>query len=143
MLSSHHSPCGSVSNGDPGNHSKQVQWSAKERRTSHSRPRLDSSKSTSPKTRKPSRLTVKYDLGQLQTWLETEQWVDSQLQELYQEQLSSVPEFNLEDFIELSTDEQKTRLQAMLQECVSPTEPFISELLCRLKSLRRLSRPQK
>ncbi|XP_072481525.1 protein phosphatase 1 regulatory subunit 14D isoform X3 [Notamacropus eugenii] len=116
MLSSHHSPCGSVSNGDPGNHSKQVQWSAKERRTSHSRPRLDSSKSTSPKTRKPSRLTVKYDLGQLQTWLETEQWVDSQLQELY---------------------------QAMLQECVSPTEPFISELLCRLKSLRRLSRPQK
>ncbi|XP_043844162.1 protein phosphatase 1 regulatory subunit 14D isoform X2 [Dromiciops gliroides] len=136
MLSSSPSPCGSVPNGDPENNSKQVQWaSVIERMPSeegHSKPQLDSSKAPVPKARRPSRLTVKYDRGQLQTWLEMEQWVDSQLQELYQEQLSSVPEFALEDFIELSTEEQKTKLQ-----------PFISELLSRLKKLRRLSRPQK
>ncbi|XP_036625547.1 protein phosphatase 1 regulatory subunit 14D [Trichosurus vulpecula] len=147
MLPSRPSSCSSVPQGDPENHDKQVQWaSVTDRKTSqkeHSRPRLGSSKGSSPKARRSSRLTVKYDRGQLQTWLETEQWVDSQLQELYQEQLSSVPEFELEDFIELSTEEQKTKLQAILQECVSPTEPFISELLGRLKSLRRLSRPQK
>ncbi|XP_051833060.1 protein phosphatase 1 regulatory subunit 14D [Antechinus flavipes] len=148
MLSSRPSPCGSVPKGNPESHSKQVQWASviesKTCKEGHSKSQLDSSKAPGPKTRKPSRLTVKYDRGQLQTWLETEEWIDSQLQELYQEQsLSSVPEFDLEDFVELSTEEQKTKLQTILQECVSPTEPFISELLSRLKKLRRLSRPQK
>ncbi|XP_027725978.1 protein phosphatase 1 regulatory subunit 14D [Vombatus ursinus] len=147
MLSSSPSPCGSVPSGDPENHRKQVQRAyVTEKRTSkgeHSKPQLDSSKALGPKARRLSRLTVKYDLGQLQTWQEIEQWVDSQLQELYQERLSSVPEFDLEDFIELSTEEQKSKLQAILQDCVHPTEPFISKLLSHLKKLRRLSRPQK
>ncbi|XP_074091219.1 protein phosphatase 1 regulatory subunit 14D [Macrotis lagotis] len=148
MLSSSPSSSGPVPKRDSENHSKQVQWaSVIEKETSkeeHSKPQLDSSKVPGPKARRPSRLTVKYDRGQLQAWLDTEQWVDSQLQELYQEQsLSSIPEFDLEDFIELSTEEQKTKLQVILQECVRPTEPFISELLSRLKKLRRLSRPQK
>ncbi|XP_020865024.1 protein phosphatase 1 regulatory subunit 14D isoform X2 [Phascolarctos cinereus] len=147
MLSSCPSPCDSMPNRDPENHMKQVQWAyVIEKRTSkeeHSKPQMDSSKAPGPKARRPSRLTVKYDLGQLQTWQEIEQWVDSQLQELYQERLSSVPEFDLEDFIELSTEEQKSKLQVILQECVRPTEPFISELLSRVKKLRRLSRPQK
>ncbi|XP_068961790.1 protein phosphatase 1 regulatory subunit 14D [Petaurus breviceps papuanus] len=147
MLSSRHSSCDSVPNRHPENHSKQVQWaSVTERKTSqkqHSKTRLHSSKALSPKSRRSGRLTMKYDRGQLQTLLETEQWVNSQLQELYQEQLTSVPEFDLEDFIELSREEQETKLQALLQECFSPTEPFISEMLSRLKSLRRLSRPLK
>ncbi|XP_074145409.1 protein phosphatase 1 regulatory subunit 14D isoform X2 [Sminthopsis crassicaudata] len=88
MLSSRPSPCGSVPTRNPESHSKQVQWaSVIENRTSkegHSKSQLDSSKAPGPKTRKPSRLTVKYDRGQLQTWLETEEWMDSQLQELYQ-----------------------------------------------------------
>ncbi|XP_074145410.1 protein phosphatase 1 regulatory subunit 14D isoform X3 [Sminthopsis crassicaudata] len=91
MLSSRPSPCGSVPTRNPESHSKQVQWaSVIENRTSkegHSKSQLDSSKAPGPKTRKPSRLTVKYDRGQLQTWLETEEWMDSQLQELYQVEL--------------------------------------------------------
>ncbi|XP_056666258.1 protein phosphatase 1 regulatory subunit 14D [Monodelphis domestica] len=148
MLSSR-PPCDSVPSRGPENQSKQVQWaSVIQRSTSvegHSKPQLDSSKAPGPgKARRPSRLTVKYDRGQLQTWLETEEWVDAQLQELYQERaMPSVPEFDLEDFIELSSEEQKSKLQAILQECPSHTEPFITELLHRLKKLRRLSRPQK
>lgn len=45
--------------------------------------------------------------------------------------------------MELSTEEQKTQLEAVLQNCPRPTETFISELLGQLKKLRRLSRPQK
>lgn len=37
-----------------------------------------------PRSRRPSRLTVKYDRGHLQRWLEMEQWVDAQVQELFQ-----------------------------------------------------------
>lgn len=37
-----------------------------------------------PRSRRPSRLTVKYDRSHLQRWLEMEQWIDSQLQELFQ-----------------------------------------------------------
>nr|XP_008538863.1 PREDICTED: protein phosphatase 1 regulatory subunit 14D [Equus przewalskii] len=55
----------------------------------------------------------------------------------------SEPEIDLEALMELSTEEQKTQLEAILQNCPRPTEPFISELLGELKKLRRLSRPQK
>ncbi|KAI5936655.1 Protein phosphatase 1 regulatory subunit 14D [Manis javanica] len=96
------------------------------------------------RSRRPSRLTVKYDRGQLQRWLETEQWVDAKVQELFQDQPSpSEPEIDLEALMELSIEEQKTQLEAILQNCPRPTEPFISELLSQLKKLRRLSRPQK
>lgn len=86
---------------------------------------------------------MKYDRGHLQRWLEMEQWVDSKVQELFQGQPTPEPEIDLETLMELSTEEQKTQLEAILRDCPHPTEPFISELLSQLKKLRRLSRPQK
>ncbi|XP_036779730.1 protein phosphatase 1 regulatory subunit 14D isoform X2 [Manis pentadactyla] len=134
MLSSSPASCTSP-NPDKDNPSKKVQWASGRRRTSST----DSESKSHPdpsrvsRSRRPSRLTVKYDRGQLQRWLETEQWVDAKVQELFQDQPSpSEPEIDLEALMELSTEEQKTQL-----------EPFISELLSQLKKLRRLSRPQK
>ncbi|XP_041599732.1 protein phosphatase 1 regulatory subunit 14D isoform X2 [Canis lupus baileyi] len=133
MLSSSPTSCTSP-NPDGENPIKKVQWTSGRRRTSstdsESKSHLDPSKV--PRSRRPSRLTVKYDRGQLQRWLEMEQWVDAQVQELFQDQPTPEPEIDLEALMELSTEEQKTHL-----------EPFISELLSELKKLRRLSRPQK
>ncbi|CAD7671008.1 unnamed protein product [Nyctereutes procyonoides] len=144
MLSSSPTSCTSPSP-DGENPIKKVQWTSGRRRTSstdsESKSHLDPSKV--PRSRRPSRLTVKYDRGQLQRWVEMEQWVDAQVQELFQDQPTPEPEIDLEALMELSTEEQKTHLEAVLQNCPRPTEPFISELLSELKKLRRLSRPQK
>ncbi|XP_027425269.1 protein phosphatase 1 regulatory subunit 14D isoform X4 [Callorhinus ursinus] len=117
MLSSSPTSCTSP-NPDGENPSKKVHWTSGRSRTSstdsESKSHADPSKAS--RSRRPSRLTVKYDRGQLQRWLEMEQWVDAQVQELF---------------------------QAILRNCPRPTEPFISELLSQLKKLRRLSRPQK
>ncbi|EFB13805.1 hypothetical protein PANDA_001063, partial [Ailuropoda melanoleuca] len=145
MLSSSPTPCTSP-NPDGENPSKKVRWTSGRRRTSstdsESKSHPDPSKVA--RSRRPSRLTVKYDRGQLQRWLEMEQWVDGQVQELFRDQPTpSEPEIDLEALMELSTEEQKTHLEAILRNCPRPTEPFISELLSQLKKLRRLSRPQK
>ncbi|XP_007081731.1 protein phosphatase 1 regulatory subunit 14D [Panthera pardus] len=145
MLSSSPTSCTSP-NADGENPSKKVQWTSGRRRTSstdsESKSHPDISKV--PRSRRPSRLTVKYDRGQLQRWLEMELWVDAQIQELFQGQPTPPePEIDLEALMELSTEEQKTHLEALLQNCPRPTESFISELLSQLKKLRRLSRPQK
>uniref|UniRef100_A0A2K5ILA0 Protein phosphatase 1 regulatory subunit 14 n=1 Tax=Colobus angolensis palliatus TaxID=336983 RepID=A0A2K5ILA0_COLAP len=85
MLSSSPASCTSPSP-DGENPCKKVHWASGRRRTSstdsESKSHLDSSKI--PRSRRPSRLTVKYDRGQLQRWLEMEQWVDAQVQELFQ-----------------------------------------------------------
>ncbi|XP_053451879.1 protein phosphatase 1 regulatory subunit 14D isoform X2 [Nycticebus coucang] len=85
MLSSSPASCTSP-NPDRENPSKKVQWASGKRRTSstdsESKSHPDLSKV--PRSRRPSRLTVKYDMGQLQRWMEMEQWVDAQLQELFQ-----------------------------------------------------------
>ncbi|XP_042543877.1 protein phosphatase 1 regulatory subunit 14D [Dipodomys spectabilis] len=136
-----------ASSPDADSSAKRVQWASEKRRRtsssdSESRTHLDPSRL--PRSRRPSRLTVKYDRGHLQRWLELEQWVDAQVQELFQDHPSpSEPEIDLEALMELSTEDQKTQLEAILQNCPRPTEPFISELLSQLKKLRRLSRPQK
>ncbi|XP_023590903.1 protein phosphatase 1 regulatory subunit 14D [Trichechus manatus latirostris] len=145
MLSSSPPSCTSP-NPDGENPSKKVQWAPGRRRTSstdsESKPHPDLSRV--PRSRRPSRLTVKYDRGQLQRWLEVEEWVDVQVQELFQDQPApSEPEIDLETLMELSTEEQKTHLEAILQNCPRPTEFFISELLSQLKKLQRLSRPHK
>ncbi|XP_027425267.1 protein phosphatase 1 regulatory subunit 14D isoform X2 [Callorhinus ursinus] len=145
MLSSSPTSCTSP-NPDGENPSKKVHWTSGRSRTSstdsESKSHADPSKAS--RSRRPSRLTVKYDRGQLQRWLEMEQWVDAQVQELFQDQpIPSEPEIDLEVLMELSTEEQKTHLEAILRNCPRPTEPFISELLSQLKKLRRLSRPQK
>ncbi|XP_066198169.1 protein phosphatase 1 regulatory subunit 14D isoform X2 [Saccopteryx leptura] len=144
MLSS--SPASCTSPNPDKDSSKKVQWASGRRRTSstdaESKSHSDPSKVS--RSRRPSRLTVKYDRGQLQRWLEVEQWVDAKVQELFQDQPTpSEPEIDLEALMELSAEEQKTQLEALLRDCPHPTEPFISELLSQLKKLRRLSRPQK
>ncbi|KAM5235680.1 protein phosphatase 1 regulatory subunit 14D [Ctenodactylus gundi] len=145
MLSPSPASCTSPSP-DGENTSKRVQWAERRRRTSStdSESRSHPDLSRLPRSQRPSRLTVKYDRGQLQRWLDTEQWVDAQVQELFQDQPGlSEPEIDLEALMELSTEEQRVQLEAILRNCSSPTEPFISELLSQLKKLRRLSRPQK
>lgn len=86
MLSSSPASCTSPKP-DTDNPDKKVHWASEKRRRasstdSESKSHLDVSKL--PRSRRPSRLTVKYDRGHLQRWLEMEQWVDAQLQELFQ-----------------------------------------------------------
>lgn len=146
MLSSSPASCTSPSPGTD-NPDKKVHWASEKRRRasstdSESKTHLDISKL--PRSRRPSRLTVKYDRGHLQRWLEMEQWVDAQVQELFQgQEESSEPEIDLEALMDLSTEDQRTQLEAILQDCPGNREPFISELLSQLKRLRRLSRPSK
>ncbi|XP_006831824.1 PREDICTED: protein phosphatase 1 regulatory subunit 14D [Chrysochloris asiatica] len=145
MLSSSPASCTSP-NPERENPRKKVQWAPGRRRLSSTDSELKSHPDPSkvPRSRRPSRLTVKYDRGQLQRWLEMEQWVDAQVHELYQDQPApSQPEIDLEALMDVPTEEQKTHLEVILQNCLRPTESFISELLSQLKNLRRLSRPQK
>uniref|UniRef100_A0A2K6GV94 Protein phosphatase 1 regulatory subunit 14 n=1 Tax=Propithecus coquereli TaxID=379532 RepID=A0A2K6GV94_PROCO len=85
MLSSSPTSCTSP-DPDKENPSKKVQWASGRRRTSStdSESKSHSDPSRVSRSRRPSRLTVKYDRGQLQRWLDTEQWVDAQVQELFQ-----------------------------------------------------------
>ncbi|XP_021050579.1 protein phosphatase 1 regulatory subunit 14D [Mus pahari] len=146
MLSSSPASCTSP-NPSTDNPDKKVHWASEKRRRasstdSDSKTHLDISKL--PRSRRPSRLTVKYDRGHLQRWLEMEQWIDAQIQELFQgQEESSEPEIDLEALMDLSTEDQRTQLEAILQDCPGNREPFISELLSQLKRLRRLSRPSK
>ncbi|XP_039389464.1 protein phosphatase 1 regulatory subunit 14D isoform X2 [Mauremys reevesii] len=84
--------------------------------------------------KKLGKLTVKYNRKDLQRWLDLEEWIDAQLQELYQYQLQEKadtatpePEIDIEDLLEVSNEEQKSKLQ-----------DFITELLSRLQGLRKI-----
>ncbi|XP_067414256.1 protein phosphatase 1 regulatory subunit 14D [Emydura macquarii macquarii] len=95
--------------------------------------------------RKLGKLTVKYNRKDLQRRLDLEEWIDTQLQELYQYRLEEEseaaapePEIDIEDLLEVSNEEQKSKLQEILHECSRPTEDFITELLSRLKGLRKI-----
>ncbi|XP_036153503.1 protein phosphatase 1 regulatory subunit 14D isoform X1 [Myotis myotis] len=92
MLSSNPDSCTSP-NPDRENSSKKVQWASGKRRTSstdsESKSHPDPSKA--PRSRRPSRLTVKYDRGHLQRWLDMEQWVDAKVQELFQNFVQQIP----------------------------------------------------
>ncbi|XP_071971444.1 protein phosphatase 1 regulatory subunit 14D [Engystomops pustulosus] len=94
--------------------------------------------------KKHGKLTVKYNRKELQRRIKLEEWIDTQIQELYlnQEDLrdeAAEPEIDIDDILDLSYEEQKSRLQDILQECSRPTEEFTMELLERLKGLRKLS----
>ncbi|XP_034967282.2 protein phosphatase 1 regulatory subunit 14D isoform X1 [Zootoca vivipara] len=101
--------------------------------------------------RKLAKLTIKYNRKDLQRWLDLEEWIDAQLQELYQYQLQEEteataapePEIDIEDLLDVSNEEQKSKLQEILHECSRPTEDFVTELLDRLKGLRRMANNQK
>ncbi|XP_061469177.1 protein phosphatase 1 regulatory subunit 14D [Rhineura floridana] len=99
--------------------------------------------------RRLAKLTIKYNRKDLQRWLDLEEWIDAQLQELYQYQeereatAAPEPEIDIEDLLEVSNEEQKSKLQEILQECSRPTEDFVTELLHRLRGLRKIANPQK
>ncbi|XP_054682470.1 protein phosphatase 1 regulatory subunit 14D isoform X1 [Grus americana] len=79
--------------------------------------------------RKLGKLTIKYNRKDLQRWLDLEEWINTQLQELYQcrlreetEAAAPEPQIDLEDLLEVPNEEQKLKLQEILHECSSPTE---------------------
>ncbi|XP_056403065.1 protein phosphatase 1 regulatory subunit 14D [Hyla sarda] len=94
--------------------------------------------------KKLGKLTVKYNRKELQRRIKLEEWMDAQIQELYrsQEELrdeAAEPDVEIDDLLDLSYEEQKSRLEEILQECPRPTEEFLTELLERLKGLRKIS----
>ncbi|KAM4013036.1 protein phosphatase 1 regulatory subunit 14D [Anomaloglossus baeobatrachus] len=94
--------------------------------------------------KKHGKLTVKYNRKELQRRIKLEEWIDTQIQELYQSQEelrdeAAEPDIDIDDLLDLSFEEKKSRLQDILQECTRPTEEFTLELLERLKGLRKLS----
>ncbi|XP_065539527.1 protein phosphatase 1 regulatory subunit 14D isoform X1 [Lathamus discolor] len=79
--------------------------------------------------RKLGKLTIKYNRKDLQRWLDLEEWINAQLQELYQcrlreetEAAAPEPQIDLEDLLEVPNEEQKLKLQEILHECSNPTE---------------------
>ncbi|XP_069631537.1 protein phosphatase 1 regulatory subunit 14A isoform X2 [Haliaeetus albicilla] len=85
--------------------------------------------------RRPARVTVKYNRRELQRRLDTEQWIDGRLEELYRGREGEMPdEVNIDDLLELETDEERAQ---KLQD-------FVRELLTQLKGLPKqqvLQRP--
>ncbi|CAN0249974.1 protein phosphatase 1 regulatory subunit 14C-like [Lampetra fluviatilis] len=99
-----------------------------------------------PEQRRPWKVTVKYDRKELQKRLELEEWMETQLGQLFPGGEADVPdlEIDVEELLELDEDEDKAKkLRAILQGCSKNPEGFIRELLQRLKSVRKLSTPQK
>ncbi|XP_075594715.1 protein phosphatase 1 regulatory subunit 14A [Balearica regulorum gibbericeps] len=96
--------------------------------------------------RRPARVTVKYNRRELQRRLDTEQWIDGRLEELYRGREGEMPdEVNIDDLLELETDEERAqKLQGILKSCTADTQDFIRELLAQLKGLPKqqvLQRP--
>ncbi|XP_041430927.1 protein phosphatase 1 regulatory subunit 14B-like [Xenopus laevis] len=96
------------------------------------------------KPKKLGKLTVKYNRKEIQRRLNLEEWVDAKLQELYQSK--DVPrdkqvqaDIDIDDLLDLSVEDQKRKLQAILKECARPTGEFTAELVQRLKGLRKIS----
>ncbi|XP_059689182.1 protein phosphatase 1 regulatory subunit 14A-like [Gavia stellata] len=87
--------------------------------------------------RRPARVTVKYNRRELQRRLDTEQWIDGRLEELYRGREGEMPdEVNIDELLELETDEERTqKLQGLLKSCTADTEDFIQQLLTQLKGL--------
>ncbi|KFU91107.1 Protein phosphatase 1 regulatory subunit 14D, partial [Chaetura pelagica] len=64
--------------------------------------------------RKLGKLTIKYNRKDLQRWLDLEEWINTQLQELYQcrvKEAAPEPQIDLEDLLEVPNEEQKLKLQ--------------------------------
>ncbi|KAF4787968.1 Protein phosphatase 1 regulatory subunit 14B [Turdus rufiventris] len=73
--------------------------------------------------RKLGKLTIKYNRKDLQRWLDLEEWINAQLQELYQcrlreetEAAAPEPQIDLEDLLEVPNEEQKLKLQVSVNK---------------------------
>ncbi|NP_001297857.1 uncharacterized protein LOC100037351 homolog [Esox lucius] len=98
-------------------------------------------KTEEPPHRKLGKLAVKYNRKDLQRRLDIEEWIDDQLHLLFDCEGDEIPELeiDIEELLELSDGEQRSRLQELLQECGKPKEDFINGLLYRMKGLRKMS----
>uniref|UniRef100_A0AAR2J1E5 Uncharacterized protein n=1 Tax=Pygocentrus nattereri TaxID=42514 RepID=A0AAR2J1E5_PYGNA len=94
-------------------------------------------KEEEPPHRKLGKLTVKYNRKDLQRRLDIEEWIDGQLHLLYDCEEEEIPELeiDIDELLELSDEEQRTRLHV--------SSDFINGLLYRMKGLRKMSGPLK
>uniref|UniRef100_A0A671TGA9 Protein phosphatase 1, regulatory (inhibitor) subunit 14Ab n=1 Tax=Sparus aurata TaxID=8175 RepID=A0A671TGA9_SPAAU len=115
--------------------------------------------------RRQARVTVKYDRKELQRRLDVEKWIDCGLDQLYRGREDEMPEeVNIDDLLDLKTDEERTRrlqvtpvcpsvrpvcltclssqcvslsLQETFLSCNNNTEVFIRDLLVKLHGLQK------
>uniref|UniRef100_I3LZL5 Protein phosphatase 1 regulatory subunit 14 n=1 Tax=Ictidomys tridecemlineatus TaxID=43179 RepID=I3LZL5_ICTTR len=92
------------------------------------------------------KVTVKYDRKELRKRLVLEEWIVEQLGQLYgceEEEMPDV-EIDIDDLLDADSEEERAlKLQEALVDCYKPTEEFITELLSRIRGMRKLSPPQK
>lgn len=91
------------------------------------------------------KLTVKYNRKDLQKRLDLEEWIEGQLLLLYECEEEDVPELeiDIDELQDLSDEEQRSKLEEILQESCNPNEEFINELVNRLKGLRKTASLQR
>ncbi|XP_067847355.1 protein phosphatase 1 regulatory subunit 14C isoform X1 [Heptranchias perlo] len=85
--------------------------------------------------RKLGKFTVRYDRKDLQRRLDIEEWLDFQLHQLYGCEEEEIPELeiDIDELLEISDEDQRSKLQEMLHECCKPTD--VSEIFCLVSSL--------
>ncbi|XP_068564423.1 protein phosphatase 1 regulatory subunit 14B-like [Cebidichthys violaceus] len=93
-----------------------------------------------PPQRRLGRLTIRYDRRDLQRRLDVEQWAESQLQLLFDcDQEEEQLQIDIDELLDLSDSDQRSRLNMLLQQRGKPAEDFINGLLIRIKGLRKMS----
>uniref|UniRef100_UPI00358E5E3F protein phosphatase 1 regulatory subunit 14C-like n=1 Tax=Myxine glutinosa TaxID=7769 RepID=UPI00358E5E3F len=99
-----------------------------------------------PALRRPGKVTVRYNRRELQRRLDLEEWIDESLHELFACDEEEMPELeiDIDELLDLSNDEKrKEALREILQDCSNSPEEFMSELLARIKGMRKLSHHRK
>ncbi|XP_030638387.1 protein phosphatase 1, regulatory (inhibitor) subunit 14Ba [Chanos chanos] len=95
---------------------------------------------------KQGRVTVKYDRKELRKRLNLEEWIVSQLTDLYDCEEEEVPELEIDvdELLDMPSDEDRAiRVKGLLVDCYKPTNDFVSALLEKVRGMQKLSTPQK
>uniref|UniRef100_A0A2R9BK63 Protein phosphatase 1 regulatory subunit 14 n=1 Tax=Pan paniscus TaxID=9597 RepID=A0A2R9BK63_PANPA len=96
--------------------------------------------------RRQGKVTVKYDRKELRKRLNLEEWILEQLTRLYDCQEEEIPELEIDvdELLDMESDDARAaRVKELLLDCYKPTETFISGLLDKIRSVQKLSTPQK
>uniref|UniRef100_A0A3B5PYI1 Protein phosphatase 1, regulatory (inhibitor) subunit 14C n=1 Tax=Xiphophorus maculatus TaxID=8083 RepID=A0A3B5PYI1_XIPMA len=88
-----------------------------------------------PVQKKQGKVTVKYDRKELRKRLVLEEWIIEELSKLYDCEEDEMPEveIDIDDLLEVNSDDERA----------SKLQNFVSELLCRIRGMRKLSAPTK
>ncbi|XP_057217031.1 protein phosphatase 1, regulatory (inhibitor) subunit 14Ba isoform X2 [Triplophysa rosa] len=95
---------------------------------------------------KQGRVTVKYDRKELRRRLNLEEWIVSQLMNLYDCEEDEVPELEIDvdELLDLPSDvERAIRVKMLLVDCYKPNDDFVAALLEKVRGMQKLSTPQK